>query len=56
LLITDETTLASRTFAHWIAGLRPRLIALGGIGQPDDIRNIETWDKIMGQYEHGRAK
>ena len=34
----------------------PRLIALGGIGQPDDIRNVETWDKIMEQYEHGRSK
>ncbi|MEW6738625.1 MAG: zeta toxin family protein [Nitrospirota bacterium] len=34
----------------------PRLIALGGIGQPDDIRSIETWGKIMEQYEHGRKE
>ncbi len=34
----------------------PRLVALGGIGQPDDIRSIETWGKIMGQYEHGRKE
>ena len=34
----------------------PRLIASGGIGQPDDIRSIETWGEIMGQYEHGRKK
>lgn len=34
----------------------PRLIALGGIGQSEDIRAIETWDKIMRQYEYGRKK
>jgi predicted ABC-type ATPase len=34
----------------------PRLISLGGIGQLDDIRSIETWGEIMGQYDHGRKK
>lgn len=34
----------------------PRVIALGGIGEPDDIRSIETWAKIMGQYGHGRKE
>jgi len=34
----------------------PQLIASGAIEQPDDIWNIETWGKIMRQYEHERKK
>jgi predicted ABC-type ATPase len=32
----------------------PRLIASGGLSQKDDIRDVEIWAKIMGEFKHGR--
>lgn len=32
----------------------PRLIASGDMSQTEDIRNVETWGKIMGELKHGR--
>jgi predicted ABC-type ATPase len=32
----------------------PRLIASGGTKQNDDIRDVETWGKLMGELSHGQ--
>src|SRR5208337_2770996 len=32
----------------------PRLIASGGTRQNDDIRDIETWGKLMGEFSNGQ--
>lgn len=32
----------------------PRLIASGGTRQNDDIRDIDSWSKLMGEFRHGQ--